>query len=121
MTSSVYKACKILTTHIKKVIEMAHDIPVRFINDTGKADFEVVVFTKNFSYNTPRTYYVAWQVLRTMASVDFFYPASVSVGATYNSQGQMSIAGPFLAELGTTWEITQETSSSMAELKQSKL
>ena len=108
-----------LTTHIRKVIEMAFDIPVKFINDTGKTDFEVVVFTKNFSYNTPRTYYTAWQVLRTIGSVDFVYPASVSVGVT--NQAQMSIVGPFPTELGTTWEITQETSSSMAELKQSKL
>ena len=96
---------------------MAYDIPVKFINDTGKTDFDVVVFTKNFSYNTPMTYYTAWQVLRTVDSAEFVYPASVFIGATYHSQGQML----FPAELGTTWEITQETPGFMAELKQGKL
>ena len=100
---------------------MAYDIPVKFINDTGKTDFEVVVFTRNFSYNTPRDYYAAWQVLRTAASAEFVYPASVSIGATYHSQGEMFMTGQFPAELGTTWEITQETPGSMAELKQGKL
>ena len=98
---------------------MAYDIPVKFTNATGETDFGVVVFTKNFSYNTPRTYYTAWQVLRTVDSVDFVYPASLSIGVT--NKAQMSIVGPLPTELGTTWEITQETPGSMAELKQSKL
>ena len=99
---------------------MTTDIPIKYINATTNTDFEVVVFTRNFSTNTPKTYYVAWQVLRGQTSVQFIHPASMAVGATYRSGGQVITAGPFPANLGSTWEVTQESASDTAVLKQSK-
>ena len=100
---------------------MTTDIPIKYINATSNVDFEVVVFTKNFSTNTPKTYYVAWQLLRGQTSVEFVYPVQMQVGATYSQGGQFITAGPFGAKLGTTWEISQESASATAVLKESKL
>ena len=99
---------------------MTTDIPIKYINATSNVDFEVVVFTKNFSTNTPKTYYAAWQILRGQTSVQFVYPVSTSVGATYKSSGQVITAGPFPAKLGSTWEITQESATDTAVLQESK-
>ena len=98
---------------------MNTDIPVKYINKTKSADFETVVFTKNYSTNTPNTYYVAWQILRGQSSVSFVFPEEVSVGASYSSGGQQITAGPFKASLGSTWEITQEMKTDTAVLTQS--
>ena len=100
---------------------MTTDIPIKYINATTNVDFEVVVFTKNFSTNTPKTYYAAWQILRGQTSVQFVYPVAMAVGATYKSGGQLITAGPFPAKLGSTWEITQESAADTAVLKQSKI
>ena len=99
---------------------MTTDIPIKFINATSNVDFEVVVFTKNFNINTPMVYYAAWQVLRAQTSVQFVYPVAMSVGATYRSGGQLITAGPFPAKLGSTWEITQESATDTAVLRESK-
>ena len=70
-------------------------IPIRYINCTGKTDFQVLVFTKNFSVNTPETYHAAWQILN----------ANIEIGACYEQGSQKILAGPFTAELVSTWEI----------------
>ena len=101
------------------IVTMTTDIKIRYINATSKVDFAVVVFTKNFSVSTPKMFYSAWQVLKGQSSVDFVYPISTSVGVTYEENGQIITSGPFPAELGTTWEITQELGKT-ADLKQSK-
>ncbi len=88
------------------------------MNKTGKTDFEVVVFTKNFSTNTPQTYYCAWQILRGQTSIKFVYPVSTAIGATYKERGQEISAGPFPAELGTTWTVSQESDESTAVLEE---
>ena len=95
---------------------MTSDIAIKYINSTGNTDFQVVVFTKNYSVNTPKTYYCAWQVLRGQTSVQFVYPVSISVGATYTQGGQLITAGPFPAKLGSTWEIKQDSNKSTAVL-----
>ena len=100
---------------------MTTDIPIKYINATTNTDFEVVVFTKNFSTNTPKTYYAAWQVLRGQTSVQFVYPISTAVGATYTNGGQIITAGPFPAPLGSTWEITQDSINATAVLKKSNI
>ena len=61
-------------------------------------DFEVVVFAGGPRGN------VAWQVLRTQNSVAFEYPLQSEVGAFYEQSAQKVTAGPFPAELGSTWE-----------------
>ena len=100
---------------------MTTDIPIKYVNATTNTDFEVVVFTKNFSTNTPKTYYAAWQILRAQTSVQFVYPVSTAVGATYTSGGQIITAGPFPAKLGSTWEITQDSMNATAVLMQSNI
>ena len=99
---------------------MTTDIPIRYVNCTGKTDFEVVVFTKNYNTNTPKTHYAAWKVLRRQSSVEFIYPVSMAVGVTCKLGGQQITAGPFPAKLGSTWEISQDVISSTAILKQSE-
>ena len=96
----------------------AGSIPIRYINKTGKTDFQVLVFTKNYSINTPETYHSAWQILMAQSVVDFEYPYDIEIGASYEQGSQKIIAGPFTAELGSTWEINQQTSLSTATLTQ---
>ena len=96
-------------------------IPVRYINSTGKTDFQVLVFTKNFSVNTPSTVFSAWQVLRAQTSVDFEYPEDIEVGATYKHGIQTVASGPFVASLGSTWGVMQESPRHTAILKESEL
>ena len=100
---------------------MTTDIPIKYVNATRNTDFEAVVFTKNYSTNTPNTYYCAWQVLRGQTSVQFVYPVTTAVGAVYSQGGQTITAGPFPAELGSTWQITQESSIDTAVLAQSTI
>ncbi len=83
------------------------DIPIKYINDTGSTDFSVVVFTKNFSVDTPKTYFAAWEVIRVQTSSGFVYPITTSVGASYQHHDQHNTMGPFGAEPGSTWEINQ--------------
>ena len=97
------------------------DINIAYVNATGQTDFDVVVFTKNFNVNTPKVYYVAWKVLRAQNEADFVFPVSMEVGATYTSSGTTNKAGPFPAELGSTWSIAQEPASATATLTQGTL
>lgn len=99
---------------------MTTNIPVKYINKTGSVDFQVLVFTKNFSTNTPKTYYCAWQVLRAQNESDFSYPVEIEVGASYEQSGQVVISGPFGASLGSTWEVVQDTPSATTVLSESE-
>ena len=95
-------------------------IPITYINSTGQTDFQVLVFTKNFSVNTPETFYAAWQVLRAQTSSSFEYPVDIEVGAIYESAGQTIISGPFAASLGSTWGVIQHSPNETAVLSESK-
>ena len=97
---------------------MTADIQIEFINGTGNTDFQVVVFTKNFSTNTPETIYAAWQVICVQTSSSFLYPVSTSVEAKYDIGGQTNNMGPFPAKLGSTWEIRQEPKSGTPTLRE---
>lgn len=99
---------------------MDDTINVKYINNTGRSDFEVMVFTKNFSTRTPKIYYVAWHVLRGQTSVAFQYPVHLAVGATYQSERLKISSGPFVADLGSSWKIVQEKSTDTAVLSLSK-
>jgi len=95
-------------------------INVRYYNNTGNTDFEVMVFTKNYSTRTPKTYYVAWHVLRGQTSVTFQYPVELAVGCTYEENKLKIVSGPFSAGLGSSWKIAQPKNTSTAVLSQSK-
>jgi hypothetical protein len=97
---------------------MASSIPIKYVNATKHADFQVLVFTKNYSPDTPKTYYVAWQVLAAQSTSEFKYDTTISVGATYEKGGQTITAGPFQAQLGSTWEIQDPQEGATATLTQ---
>ena len=101
--------------------KMTTDIPIKYINATCNTDFEVVVFTKNFNINTPTVYYAAWAVLQAQTSVQFIYPISSSIAASYYAAGKLVTAGPFPAKVGSTWEITQASPDDTAVLKESNI
>ena len=84
------------------------DIPITYINKTGSADVQVVVYESR----------VAWQVLVAQTQVEFVYPASTGVGAYYTEDNVKITMGPFPAQPGSTWEIEQENSDSAAVLKE---
>ena len=93
------------------------DVLVKYINATGKADFEVVVFTEPTD-----NIYVAWQVLQAQTSAEFIYPVALDVHASYYQPNGTKIdAGPLAATLKSTWEITQETKASTAILKEGNM
>lgn len=95
------------------------DIPIKFINATGKVDFDVIVFAKTFS-NSAAPLFVAWQILRCQTSVRLLYPRSVEVGSSFTHGIQFVSCGPFKTQVGTTWEIRQGSKVSVPILTQSK-
>jgi hypothetical protein len=99
---------------------MDSSIPIKYINATEHVDFQVMVFTKNYSSNVPKTYYVAWEVIAAQSTSEFEYAATNSVGVTYQINGQTITAGPFEAELGSTWEIQDPTKEGTAILTKGK-
>lgn len=100
---------------------MSSKIPIIYKNLTGQSEFQVLVFTKNYSSNTPRTYYAAWEVLNAQTETKFSYPVDISVGATYQAGDQEIVSGPFTAKLGSTWAISQETAKTTANLLEGKI
>ncbi len=84
------------------------DVPIKYHNQTGDIDFDVMVFAKNNLKNFPSDKQIAWKILRGQKSVKFFYPSQLQVGARYFPDGQVVRCGPKNAGLGTTWEIVQE-------------
>ncbi|XP_019863959.1 PREDICTED: uncharacterized protein LOC109593212 [Amphimedon queenslandica] len=92
------------------------NIKISYVNATGNTDFAVVVFTKNFNVNTPKVYYSAWKILRAQSQVDFVYPVSLGVGVEYTTSTGLHRAGPFPAELGSTWELSHDTITSTPSL-----
>lgn len=98
---------------------MTEYINIKYVNNTNNTDFEVMVFTKNYSTRTPKTYYVAWQVLRGQTSVLFKYPLNyMEVGASYEERGLLVVSGPFHADVGSSWKITQPQPNDTAILQQ---
>ncbi len=102
----------------KLIMALSDDIQIKYVNSTTRTDFEVMVFTKNYSTRTPKTYYCAWHVLRGQTSVAFNYPVHLAVGATYQENSLKISSGPFHAHLGSSWRITQEKINDTAVLSE---
>ena len=82
-------------------------IPIHYKNLTGRSDFQILVFVKNHSLNTPTAYNAAWEVLNAQSEACFEYPQEIQVGASYLNQDQIVQLGPFRTKLGATWSIDQ--------------
>ena len=83
------------------------DIPITYVNGTGKTDFPTLVLSGND---------VAWYVINTQTSAEFVYPDQSQVGAKYEVNGVTNMSGPFNANPGSSWTITQEDANSAAIL-----
>ena len=97
---------------------LLNDIPVQYVNKTGRHDFAVAVFVKNHNPNAFDTPYVAWHILRTQTAAKFVYPIETQVGAEYAKDGATLTAGPITAKLGSTWELHHESPDLTPYLKE---
>lgn len=100
--------------------ELLHDIPIRFVNKTGKSNFSVAVFAENLNPDAKDTPYVCWLSLRTQTSATFTYPMETQIGAEYEKDGVQLMAGPVPANVGSTWEFLHEKPDSTPYLKEGK-
>ena len=55
---------------------------------------------------------LAWYVIDTKSSAEFTYPGKSQVGAKYEVDGVTYMSGPYEANPGSSWTITQEDSNS---------
>ena len=96
-------------------------VDIHYKNETTNVDFQVMVFSRNYASNVGgQPVYAAWEVMRGQTEVRFRYSAEISVGATYRTQDQEIISGPFGAKLGTTWSVSQSSVDATAELLEGK-
>ena len=80
-------------------------VDITFVNKTELKDCSVVVFMQNESAAELVDPLVAWRVFKTQRPARFRFPLTVSVGAEWKEKGQISIAGPCIAPLGSTWNL----------------
>lgn len=105
--------------HLAQMDTLDRNIRIKYVNNTRQTDFQVLVFSKNFSTDNPTgIYFAAWEVLRTQSSVTFEYPIRCEVGVSYEDGGKLVVSGPFHADLGSTWDITQELPTDVAVLSE---
>ena len=83
------------------------DIPITYVNGTGKTDFQTLILSGND---------VAWYVIDTQSSAGFTYPGKSQVGAKYEVDHVTYMSGPYEANPGSSWTITQVDSNSAAIL-----
>ena len=94
------------------------DVPVLYVNSTGKTDFDVVVFTQNYHPDAPPSPYIAWQVLKgDTKSQSFKYPANLQVGAIYRDGRRILEEASFDKWM---WSLSQDTSDSTPVLTEGK-
>ena len=98
-----------------------NDIPIVYVNKTGRNDFMVVVFTKNEDVNAIDTPFVAWHTLKAQTSASFTYPVDAAVGSYWERDGVVCRAGPLPTNMGSTWEMRMPTTESSPTLSESKL
>ncbi len=77
-------------------------IPICFINETGKNDFTVNIYASKYSREP-------WRSINAQSSATFGYDTSVEVGASYSENGLYVVSGPFPAEVGSVWQVKQDS------------
>ncbi len=84
-------------------------IALQLQNETKDPNIMVVVTAKNVSeQEKDQDQLVAWKVLTTQSIVFFSYPKSTKVSASFKRDDEVIMSGPFPAEPGSQWKITQE-------------
>ena len=97
---------------------LMHDVEITYLNQTGRNDFALLVFTENEDANASESPYVAWRMIKAQSSATFWYSLDAAVGAHWETGGALIRAGPFSATMGSTWSITgdhQNDSPHLAE------
>ena len=100
---------------------LPNDIIIKYHNQTGDVDFDVMVYTKGHVPGSKHARSLAWKILRGQSTVVFTYTRQMQVGAQYFSNNQSISCGPITAWPGSTWEIIHENSSDTPVLRQGRL
>ncbi len=94
---------------------MDDSIKIIFLNGTNDPNVVVVVTARNAS-DPDKDKLVAWKILVTQTSVSFEYPKETDVGAFFTRDEDVITSGPFPAEPGSHWKITQENEKGASTL-----
>ena len=89
-------------------------VHIEYHNQSQNPKILVVVASKNVSeqlHESEKDTLVAWKVLATQTKIIFRYPQATEVGATYKfaHAHEIVMSGPFKADPGSHWRITQES------------
>ena len=84
-------------------------VPIEYRNQSGDPKIVVVVASRNVSrQDSNKDKLVAWKILATQTKIFFSYPKTTQVGSFYKHDHEIIMSGPFSAELGSSWTITQD-------------
>ena len=95
-----------------------NDIPITYVNATGRTDFMVCVFQKNESPSAFETPFAAWHTLKTPGTSEFVYPVDVAVAADWTTEdGEVAnSSGPLPTQIGCSWKMIMNKESDTPQL-----
>ncbi len=91
---------------------LPHYVDIEYRNETEDPQILVVVASRNVSeQNADTDQLVAWKLLATQTRIFFRYPRATGVGAFFmHDHGhELVMSGPFPADPGSGWTITQDS------------
>lgn len=90
---------------------LPHSVRIEYRNQTDDPKVVVVVASRNVSEQDAdrKDHLVAWKLLATQTRIFFRYPKLTSVGAFFNYDHEIVMSGPFPADPGCYWRISQDT------------
>lgn len=101
--------------------EIQNDIKITVLNKTSKQDFTICVFARNDSINAVDCPFIVWHTIQTQSKAEFVYPVKMGVGARFRTwQGIHNQCGPFVANAGSTWEVSQRHNDGCVIMTESK-
>lgn len=89
-------------------------IKIKYVNATRELNHQVVIFAKGQSMIS--RHFVAWKVMKTETCEEFYYPMTAEVAAMYEHEDLSVMCGPFKADEGSMWHISQEDMASPPSL-----
>lgn len=85
-------------------------VPIEYRNESKDPKVVVVVASKNVSpQDSDGEKLVAWKILATQTKIFFSYPKATQVGCFYKHDHEIIVSGPFLADPGSSWKISQDS------------